>query len=160
MFFPEDQNDYARNKSDSGAIVYKDQKGRLHLVTVSDFPGQQEFDRLKLESDEMYHEIFQGDRTYYDHKVSIGKQELESMSSVDIQTAMEHRKSVLQRYRIVEKKLRTILTKTQFRRYKMHVELRMTQEEIAKAENVCQSTVSETLSAAEKRIDRFFRQKL
>jgi Putative helix-turn-helix protein, YlxM / p13 like. len=56
----------------------------------------------------------------------------------------------------VEEKLRKGLTRKQFRRLKLHIEDQLTEDEIAKMENVGQSSVSYSLSKAEERIKKIF----
>ena len=160
MLFPKDQNDYALNIADPDAIVYRDRMNQLHRLTAPQFESPEEFARWKRISDESYHGIFKKDRNYYDHKVSLGKQDPESASTAEMERAMRQRRSILRRYRAVEKKLQKILTRTQLRRYKMRHEGQMTLEEIAEAEKVCHPTVLETLTEAELRIEKKFRRKL
>lgn len=160
MFFPKDQNDYALNKADPGAIVYRDRKDRLYRLTLPQFESPEEFERWKRISDESYHGIFKGDHRYYKHKVSLGKQALESTSSAEVERAISHRQSVLRRYRLVEKQLQKVLTRTQLRRFKLRYENQMSLEEIAATEKVCHSTVSESIAEAKTRVEKFFRRKL
>ena len=152
MFFPKDQNDYALNKADPDAIVYRDRKDKLHRLTAPEFESPEEFEKWKRISDESYHGIFKGDHRYYKHKVSLGKQDLECTSTAELERAISHRQSVLRRYRLVEKKLQRVLTRTQLRRFKMHHEYQMSQEEIAAVEGVSQCMVSKSIASAEKRI--------
>lgn len=160
MLFPKDQNDYALNIADPDAIVYRDRMNQLHRLTAPQFESPEEFARWKRISDELYHGIFKKDRCYYDHKVSLGKQEPESISAAEMERAMCHRRSILRRYRAMEKKLQKILTKTQLRRYKMRHEGQMTLEEIAESENVWHTAVSQSLAEADLRVEEKIRKKL
>ena len=155
MFLSEDQKDYARNKADKTTLVYKDQNGQISRLTVRQFKSKKEFLKWKRISDESYHGISNGDECFYKHKVSIGSAEQECKEE-DLEQEAEYRQSVLHRYRIVEEKLRKGLTRKQFRRLKLHIEDQLTEDEIAKIENVGQSSVSYSLSKAEERIKKIF----
>ena len=155
MFLSEDQKTYALNKADPGALVYKDRNGQINRLTARQFKDQEEFVRWKHISDESYHVIANGEETYYKHKVSLGDGEPQSISDEKDQE-IEYRQSVLRRYRIVEKKLRKALTGKQFRRLKMRVEDQLTEDEIAKIENVGQPSISASLSQAAERIKKVF----
>ena len=61
MFLSEDQKDYARNKADKTALVYKDQNGQISRLTVRQFKSKKEFLKWKRISDESYHGISNGD---------------------------------------------------------------------------------------------------
>ena len=102
-----------------------------------------------------YHGISNGDECFYKHRVSIGSAEQE-IKEEDFEQETEYRQSVLQRYHVVEEKLRKGLTRKQFRRFKMYVEDQLTEDEIAEIEKVGQSSVSYSLLKAEERIKKMF----
>ncbi len=155
MFLSEDQKDYARNKADKTALVYKDRNGQINRLTVQQFKSKKEFLKWKRFSDESYHGISNGDECFYKHRVSIGSAEQE-IKEKDFEQETEYRQSVLQRYHVVEEKLRKGLTRKQFRRFKMYVEDQLTEDEIAEIEKVGQSSVSYSLLKAEERIKKMF----
>ena len=78
MFLSEDQKDYARNKADPEALVYRDRNSQIYRLTEFQFKNQEEFEKWKNISDESYHRISNGDSRYYKHKVCIGIEELEN----------------------------------------------------------------------------------
>ena len=155
MFFSEDQKTYALNKADPAALIYRDRNGQIYRLTAQQFKDQEDFIKWKHISDESYHGISNGEETYYKHKVSIGSGELISKSD-DTEQEMEYRRSVLRLYHIAEEKLRKGLTQKQFRRFKMRTEDQLTEDEIARIENVGQPAISYSLSKAAERIKKLF----
>lgn len=55
MFDP--KSDYALNKKNPDAIIYRDAAGVLTRLTSADFSNLEEFQRWKVWSDECYHQI-------------------------------------------------------------------------------------------------------
>lgn len=63
--------DYAINKANSDAIVYRDAYGTVTQLTRTDFSSEEEFLFWKGFSDENYHDIEKEDHLYADHVVSL-----------------------------------------------------------------------------------------
>ena len=114
---------------------------------------------VKNISDESYHRISNGDSRYYKHKVCIGMDELEN-EPMDSEQDSEYRQFILRCYHSVVRKLCKGLTQKQFRRLKLYTEYQMTEKEIAELENIGQSSVSASLSKAERRIKKIFHRNL
>lgn len=159
MFLSEDQKDYARNKADPEALVYRDRNSQTYRLTEFQFKNQEEFEKWKSISDESYHRISNGDSRYYKHKVCIGIEELENEPMASEQDS-EYRQFILRCYHSVVRKLCKGLTQKQFRRLKLYTEYQMTEKEIAELENIGQSSVSASLSKAERRIKKIFHRNL
>ena len=75
MFNPVMRDDYTRNQADPDAIVSLDVKKNLGRMTAEQFESFDAFMRWKQVSDESYHEIHRGARSYNDHTVSLGRYE-------------------------------------------------------------------------------------
>ena len=138
------KSDYALNKLDPDAIVYRDATGEIHRLTREDFDSEEEFLRWKEWSDENYH-------------TTEKKQHIEDNRTVPLTAAVElsaAHSTPEEEQGVDEKALlrlcKSLLTDKQFRRYWMYRIENLTEEEIAVREGVRHQNISKSLRSAEK----------
>lgn len=146
------------NKKNPDAIVCSNAAGNYVHITRADFDTEDEFLFWKNLSDNEYEEAEHDGRKYYDNNVSldedinVGSESLEDKVIAAIDRVTYDRKRAKQLEQV-----RSILTKTQFRRlWKYHV-MDMTEQEIADAEGVGQQRISNSITGAQKKINKNFK---
>ena len=146
------------NKKNPDAIVCSNAAGNYVYITRADFDTEDEFLFWKNLSDNEYEEAERDGRKYYDNNVSldedinVGSESLEDKVIAAIDRVTYDRKRAKQLEQV-----RSILTKTQFRRlWKYHV-MDMTEQEIADAEGVGQQRISNSITGAQKKINKNFK---
>lgn len=149
------QDDYTRNKADPDAIISLDANNKMIRTTAEQLPTPSSFQRWKIWSDKSYHKIHLGNRSYKEHTVSLGKY-IYTLSTDQISKENAAKEWRHRLYLKVDRTLQEILTKKQYRRFIMRHEKGMLEIEIARAEHVVQSTISETLRRAKNRVEKFF----
>lgn len=153
------KSDYSLNKSDPDAIVCRSADGAHIRLTREDFDSEEEFMRWKNWSDEDYHTTVKTGRGYDDNCISlIEATDTHFPSAEDIMLApMEKAESDERRAALLEK-VRSSLTRTQYRRLQMYYLKGMTEAEIAHQEGVGQRRVSTSISSGKKIVERFFQE--
>ena len=154
------KSDYALNKIDPDAIVYRDATGEIHRLTRVDFDSEEDFLRWKKWSDENYHaaekkETIESQRTVPFSAVSEAR--LAALSAeAQISEAGEEaeRKEALMNLLY---EIRDLLSEKQFRRLWMWRVDGMSEEEIARVEGIRQQNVSKSIQTALKTICEHFR---
>ena len=153
------KSDYALNKKDPEAIIYKSSTG-LHIrLTRLDFDSQEEFERWKRWSDEDYHDTEKTDHVYSNHTVSVDKLvevSITMISPEDELMEVFNRQEREELYRRLENGLETRLTLIQRRRLWMYCVEGLSVEEIARVEQKRHQSISECLQAAKEKIKKFF----
>ena len=145
---------YALNKKDPNAIVYTDADGNLIRLTRDDFTSEEEFLHWKVWSDENFHCEEKNDHRQTNHTIS-----LDDVFSCELTTpGMDEliESSFLRERQKAERKmriesLRSSVTKKQFRRLWMYYVEEKSEEEIALAEGVKQSSISDSISRVRKK---------
>ena len=148
------KSDYALNKMNPDAIVYRDVTGRLYRITRDDFSSEAEFLYWKAISDEDYHV-----REMAEHIQSNNTRPLSDLfdaaaaaSPETLLVTREEKQERKQLYHLLMSGLDRCLTATQRRRLWMNVIDEMTVRQIADAENVKHPSVVESLTAAKKKL--------
>ncbi len=153
------KSDYALNKKDPDAIVYPSADGKLIRLTRDDFGSEDAFIRFKLWSDENYHITDNEDHAHAKRQLSLEGLSDEAVCTPAVDTFLEEQHDRLVQFRsnaeLVEQ-IKSCMTEIQFRRLWMFCVDGMTESEIAKVEGVGQRRVSTSLTAARKRIKKFF----
>lgn len=158
MFNP--KSDYALNKKDPDAIVYKDSYGNLIRLTRSDFANEEEFLRWKSWSDENHHAIENSDHVFSNHTLSLdymaeGAVAVHSPEDALIGVCEEKEQRDL--YNLLMAGFDSCLTPTQRRRCWLHWVEGLTVRQIAEIENVSHPSVVESLAAAKQRLYEFLK---
>ena len=153
------KSDFALNKLDREAIVCKSATGVHIRLTREDFASDEEFESWKKWSDDDYKKIESEGRDFYDNCVSLS--EVSTFLGISVEEIFfaplvkveqeEQRAAMLQQ-------VKSLLTKTQFRRIWMYYINAMTVEEIAAAEHIAHQNVSKSIRAAWARIKKFLQQ--
>ena len=141
------KTDYALNKRDPNAIVYRGADGAITRLTREDFPSEAEFHFWKAWSDTAYHETEKQDQKYKKHVVSL---EL-APPHTDLPESDE---DAARKCRLLLARLRSILSKKQFRRLCLYRLAHLTEAEIAHLEGVSQQGVSDCLTRITKKIEK------
>lgn len=145
--------DYAFNKKDKNAIVYKDAYDNIIRLTASDFSSIKEFRKWKNWAKMKGHTEEKKEHIYRNHTVSMtGFEEfLESIPSLGVNSDhQEHDNTDQQNFLL--KEIRSAVTETQFRRLWMYYAEGMDTYEIATVEGRCHQAISQSLDAAWKNI--------
>ena len=149
------KSDYALNKLESDAIVYKSVTG-TYSIKREDFASDAEFRRWKEASDRDYLETERSQR-----------EENETLSLNDSEEAPDNspEEQFFKRLRSQEKaeaqsraidRIRHLLTQRQYQRLWMYCVEGMTEEQIAVAEGIAHQNVSKSILAARKKVLKSF----
>ncbi|MBR3585891.1 MAG: sigma-70 family RNA polymerase sigma factor [Oscillospiraceae bacterium] len=148
---PDRKSIYTLNKKDPEAIVYTDADRHIIRLTRADFDTEADFLKWKAWSDENYHDEEKGDHVEDNHTAPLDeKTGAADRPEVIIEQRFE--KQAQERYTAETViRIKGQLTEKQFRRLWMYCVGGLTQQQIAKAENVGQQRISTSImSAADK----------
>ena len=154
------KSDYALNKIDPDAIVYRDATGEIHRLTRVDFDYEEDFLSWKKWSDENYHaaekkETIESQRTVPFSAVSEARlAALSAEAQISEAEGEAERKEALMNMLY---EIRELLSEKQFRRLWMWRVDGMSEEEIAAREGITQQGVSKCIDNALKTICEHFR---
>ena len=155
MFNP--KSDYALNKLDKNAIVCPSATGVHIRLTCEDFASEEEFRRWKTLSDNDYKEIESAGRGCDDLCISLtAAWKATSISAEDafLLPLLEAEQNKQQN--AVLQQLKTMLTERQYHRMCLYYLDGRSEVEIASLEGVNQSSISRSISAGTKIVERFF----
>jgi len=149
-------SDFALNKLDREAIVCKSATG-LHIrLTREDFVSEEEFKHWKKWSDGDYKKIESEGRGFYDNCVSFSEASTSlDISAEDIFFAPLVKVDQEKQRAAILQQVKSVLTKTQFRRLWMYCINAMTVEAIAADEHIAHQNVSKSIRAAWVKIKKF-----
>lgn len=157
MFDP--KSDYAVNKSEPEAIIYQ-AAGSTIILTKADFDTEAEFLQWKHWSDQNYRETERQNRPSATHLVLDEATEaaavLLDFMEEDEGEAVPQELRQLNQFRLAYHLGKRTLTTTQRRRLMLYA-AGMRVGEIAHSENVTKQSVSESLSAAKRKLSKVFR---
>ena len=158
MFDP--KSDYALNKKDPDAIVYRDAAGMLTRLTLADFSSLEEFQRWKVWSDESYHQIENANIAFSKrilslHGLSEKPTAVQSPETMLIESLERQERQEM--HRLLTEGLDCSLTLAQHRRLWLHYVNGLTVRQIADAEGVQHPSIVECLTAAKKKIIAFLK---
>lgn len=148
---------YVRNKQDPEAIIYLGNDGSTIRLTREDFGSEEEFNRWKEWSDQQYKDEGKRERAYLDRKVSLMDRDQPSDYSTGTEDLLFEQMNRLSHQAAADAcvhHIREILTVRQYRRLWLYGVLGMTEEEIARMENVSHQAISKSLRAAMQRVSR------
>ena len=149
-------SDFVLNKRDSTSIVCRRVTGDHVRLKSDEFSDEIEFSRWKQWSDNDYHRI-ELDGRYDDDCISLdSQQEVQTQSAEDIILAPYIEVEQMEARRILIEKVKSILTKKQFRRMCMYYLDGMSEAKIAALEGVNQSSISRSISKGTKAVEKFF----
>lgn len=150
------KSNYAINKKDPEAIVYTDADKHIIRLTRKDFDTEADFLQWKAWSDENYHDEEKSDHVEDNHTAPLD----EMAGAVDgpeiiIEQRIEKRAQEQYTAETVIR-VRGQLTEKQFRRLWMRYVDGLDVEDIARQEGRVHSSISESISAARKKVLSFF----
>lgn len=151
------ESDYALNKKNQDAIIYKDAQGEETILTRKDFSSEEEFRRWKDLSDEDYHAIEKSDHRHFNHTQALYdlSDAAATVPAIDEEIELRiDRQFKLHITRRVILQIKGYLTDRQFRRLWLRFALGWKEQSIAHKENVSQPAVSLSITAAKKKIFR------
>lgn len=157
MYCTNYHDDYTRNKADKLAIVSVDANRKIYRTTADQLPIPKLFSLWKEWSDNDYRNTHLSNRYEHEHTVSLGNYEW-TLTTDDVVQGEADRERRHNLYLKVDRKLKEILTKKQYHRFKMRVELDMSEDEIAAVEHVGQPSISECLANAIERIKNHYQE--
>lgn len=148
---------YAINKANSDAIVYRFANGEVKEITVDDFGGDElAFRTWKSFSDENYHEEDNHTRSVCRKDIS-----LEAVEEVDLGYSESCLDTLLSNEEAAElcegiEELLSVLSEKQRRRLYLTVIKGMNQTDIARLEGCNQQMISKSINAAKTKIKKYF----
>lgn len=153
------KSDYALNKKDPDAIVFKTAAGVFVHLCQEDFSSEEEFHKWKAWSDEDYHTMDIENNTYWKHTVNIeGIPEQAGGPSPELLLFEQYDQMDRKQFcRLLLEGINTCLSEPQRRRLLKYYFEGMTQTEIADAENVAQQNVAESLWRSVEKLKKFFK---
>ena len=156
MFDP--HSDYSLNKQDPDAIICRSATGEPIRLTRADFSSEEEFLRWKEWSDADYHAAEKAGRKYDDSRVSlIEGLDIHVPSAEEALLAPELEADRAQLCIDLLERVRASLTDKQYRRVRLYFVEHLDEAQIALIEGVTQQAVSLTLLAAQKNLQKFFK---
>ena len=155
MFDP--KSDYALNKKDPDAIVYKDAAGTLTRLTSADFSSLEEFQRWKVWSDECYHQIENASIAFSKRTLSLHGLSEKATAVQSPETMLIESLECQEMYHSLTEGLACSLTLAQRRRLWLHYVNGLTVRQIADAEGVQHPSIVECLAAAKKKLMAFLK---
>ena len=153
------KSSYALNKKDPNAIVYMDANEAIIRLTREDFASEKEFLKWNALSDEDYHASEKEAHVYAKHTLALDElsEEAASIPAVDVSIEQAHdRADPIHRSVRNVTQIRKHLTDTQFRRVWMYFVDGMTIDEIGKVEGVSHQAISLNITAAIRKIKKYF----
>ena len=155
------KSDYALNRRNKDSIIYIGTIGLVRL-TREDFPSEAEFLKWKRWSDGDYHATEKAGRGYYDNSIPLDEQ-LDAIGAVlSVEDALflaleeaEAEANRIQKRAALMEQIRSLLTKTQFRRVWLYYVKQMNEREIAAIEGVGQQRISKSLISSRKILEKF-----
>ena len=153
------KSDYALNKTDPDAIVFKTATGAYIRLHREDFSSEEEFDRWKGWSDEDYRVVDIQDNAYTKQTVSIEgvPEQAGDLSPEQLLIEQYDQLDREQFCRLLLEGINTCLSETQRRRLLKYYFDGMTQEQIAASENVAHQNIAESLWRAKEKLKKFFK---
>ena len=153
------KSDYALNKTDPDAIVFKTATGAYIRLHREDFSSEEEFDRWKGWSDEDYRVVDIQNNVYTKQTVSLEgvPEQADSLSPEQLLIEQYDQLDREQFCRLLLEGINTCLSEPQRRRLLKYYFEGQTEVEIAAAENVSQSKISESICRAKKNLKKFFK---
>lgn len=148
------QSDYALNKRDKEAIVYKDVYGNLVRLTADQFESEEEFLKWKAWSDNDYHRIEKNQHIENDHTLPYESVAEEILACGSYEEEYMDRLEREEEYRKCAQMLSGVLgsmTDTQRRRILMRYRDGISTAEIAQEEGVSRQMIYLSLSEARKK---------
>ena len=151
------KSDYALNKTDPDAIVFKTATGAYIRLHREDFSSEEEFDRWKGWSDEDYRVVDIQDNAYTKQTVSIEgvPEQAGDLSPEQLLIEQYDQLDREQFCRLLLEGINTCLSETQRRRLLKYYFDGMTQEQIAASENVAHQNIAESLWRAKENLRNF-----
>ena len=150
---------YARNKKDKTAIIYLDANRRSIRLTADDFASEQEFMRWKAWSDEDFHVEEKQDHRYTSHTLMLDAMGDHVMRVTSPEESLLEEWIQQARRQICAEMVVTLqekLTEKQFRRIWMRYVDGLLIKEIATAEHVTGSRITESIISAKKKARKIF----
>ena len=154
------KSDYALNKIDPDAIVYRDANGEIVRLTREDFQSAEEFLRWKKWSDENYHADEKKETIGNQHTVPLSAVSETKVASQSEEARSEEYDAELARKEAMKtllSEIQDLLSEKQFRRLWMWRVDELSEEEIAAREGITQQGVSKCIANALKTICEHFK---
>lgn len=153
------KSDYALNKKDPDAIVFKTAAGAYIRLHREDFSSEEEFLRWKGWSDEDYRVVDVQNSAYGKRTVSLEgiPEQAGSLSPEQLLIEQYDQLDREQFCRLLLEGINTCLSETQRRRLLKFYFEGQSEEEIAQAEKVSQPNIAESLWRAKEKLKKFFK---
>lgn len=149
------KSDYALNRLNPDAIVYKGADGIYIQLTRADFDSEEEFLRWKSWSDGSYHEIEKADLAYSEHSYSLSERLAYRQTPEDMLIEFQEQTERQELRRLLMEGFDTCLTSVQRRRLWMYCVDGLTVRQIAEVEGASFQSVAKAVTAAKKKIKKF-----
>lgn len=155
----ERKSDYALNKTDPDAIVFKTAAGAYIRLHREDFSSEEEFDRWKGWSDEDYRVVDIQNNVYTKQTVSLEgvPEQAGALSPEQLLIEQYDQLDREQFCRLLLEGINTCLSEPQRRRLLKYYFEGQTEVEIAAAERVSQSKIAESIWRAKENLKKFFK---
>ena len=153
------KSDYALNKTEPHAIVFKTAAGAYIRLHREDFLSEEEFLKWKGWSDENYRVVDVQNNAYTKLTVSLERipEQIGTLSPEQLLIEQYDQLDREQFCRLLLEGINTCLSETQRRRLLKYYFDGMTQEQIAASENVAHQNIAESLWRAKEKLKKFFK---
>ena len=149
------KSDYALNKKNKVAIVYRNAAGEYIKLTKEEFASEEEFAHWKDWSDNEYRQEYNADQSYKRLKNKLQKQAENTGYSLSVEQLLLNDLSDEERKALINK-IKAFLTETQFRRLWLYYVKGISMTEIGKLDKVSKVSVHYSIEAAKNKIVKKF----
>lgn len=149
------KSDYALNKKNKVAIVYRNAAGEYIKLTKEEFASEEEFAHWKDWSDNEYRQEYNAGQSQKRLQKKLLEQVKDNKYSISVEQLFLNDLADEERKALVNK-IKAVLTEKQFRRLWLYYVEDVSMTKIARLDNVTEASISESIATAKKKISKNF----
>ena len=149
------KSDYALNKKNKVAIVYRNAAGEYIKLTKEEFASEEEFAHWKDWSDNEYRQEYNAGQSQKRLQKKLLEQVKDNKYSISVEQLFLNDLADEERKALVNK-IKAVLTEKQFRRLWLYYVEGVSMTKIARLNNVTEASISESIATAKKKISKNF----
>jgi len=150
------KSDYALNKKNKEAIVFRNAAGGLIHLTKDEFASEEEFAKWKEWSDNDYRQEYNAGQSYKRLRKKMREQALTNEYAKSAEQILLKGLHDREQQAFIAK-IKACLTEKQFRRLWLYYVEDKTEQQIADMEKVGQRRISTSINEAKKKLKKFFK---
>jgi len=150
------KSDYALNKKNKEAIVFRNAAGGLIHLTKDEFASEEEFAKWKAWSDDEYRQEYNAGQSYKRLRKKMREQALTDEYAKSAEQILLKGLQDKERKAFIAK-IKASLTEKQFRRLWLYYVENKTEQQIADMEKTSQQAISLSIARAIKKVKKFLK---